>query len=74
MFRLNTPLCYLTSIFIIDRFYTTVNKFISWVCYKFGLGDSKELIRDFERENDICMDPVKQIAKEEREKEWEMEL
>ena len=59
---------------IIDRFYTTVNKFISWVCYKFGLGDSKELIRNFERENDNCIDPVKQIEKENMEKEWDMEL
>ena len=59
---------------IIDRFYTTVDKFISWVCHKFGLGDSKELIRDFEKENNICIDPQKQIAKEEHEKEWDMEL
>lgn len=60
---------------IIDRFYTTVNKFIKWVCHKFALGDSKELIKDFERENNICIDPVKQIAKEEREyeKEWDLD-
>ena len=53
---------------IIDRFYTIVDKFISGVCYKLGLGDSKELIRNFEKENNICIDPQKQIAKEEREK------
>ena len=57
---------------IIDRFYITVEKFIEWVCNKFNFGESKELIRDFERENHISIDPQKQIAKE--EKEWDREL
>ena len=57
---------------IIDRFYITVEKFIEWICNKFNFGESKELIRDFERETYISIDPQKQIAKE--EKEWDREL
>ena len=38
---------------IIDRFYTIIVLFIKWVCNKFALGDSRKVIRDFERENDI---------------------
>ena len=59
---------------IVDRFYTTVDKFIKWVCHKFNLGESKALIRDFERETNSFIDPVKQIVKEEKEKEWDREL
>ena len=59
---------------IIDRFYTTVDKFIKWICHKFNFGESKDLIRDFERETNTFMDPVKQIAKENKEKEWDREL
>ena len=54
---------------IIDRFYTTIVLFIKWVCNKFALGDSRKVIRDFERENDICIDPVKQIANEQEDEE-----
>lgn len=59
---------------IIDRFYTTIKKFIEWICNKFNFGESKELIRDFERENNTYIDPVKQIAKQEKAKEWDREL
>lgn len=59
---------------IIDRFYTTIEKFIEWICNKFNFGESKELIRDFERETNTYIDPVKQIAKEEKAKEWDREL
>ena len=59
---------------IIDRFYITINKFIKWICNKFGLGDSKEIMRDFERETNTYLDPVKQIAKEKREEEWDKDL
>lgn len=54
---------------IIDRFYTTIVLFIKWVCDKFALGDSRKIIRDFERENNICIDPVKQIANEQEDEE-----
>ena len=56
---------------IIDRFYTTIVLFIKWVCNKFALGDSRKIIRDFEKDNNICIDPVKQIASE-QEDEKEM--
>ena len=55
---------------IIDKFYKTVDKFIEWICNKFNFGDSKELIKDFENETRTVIDPVKQIKKEEREKEF----
>ena len=54
---------------IIDRFYTTIVLFIKWVCNKFALGDSRKIIRDFEKENNICIDPVKQIANEQEDEE-----
>lgn len=59
---------------IIDKFYETVEKFIQWVCHKFGIGESKELIKDFQEETHTFIDPVKQIENEEREKEWDLEL
>ncbi len=59
---------------IVDRFYETVEKFIEWVCKKFELGESKELVRDFEKETNTLIDPEKQLKKEEREKEWDLEL
>ncbi len=59
---------------IVDRFYETVEKFIEWVCKKFGLGESKELVRDFEKETNILINPEKQLKKEEREKEWDLEI
>ena len=54
---------------IIDRFYTTIVLFIKWVCNRFALGDSRKIIRDFERENNICIYPVKQIANEQEDEE-----
>ncbi len=59
---------------IIDKFYETVEKFIVWVCHKFGIGESKELIKDFQEETHTFIDPVKQIENEEREKEWDLEI
>lgn len=38
---------------IVDKFYETVKKFIEWVCKKFGIGESKELVRNFEEETRI---------------------
>ena len=58
---------------IIDNFYETVDKFIVWICHKFGIGESKELVRNFEKETHTFIDPVKQL-KCEKEKEEEMEL
>ena len=54
---------------IIDKFYKTIDKFIEWICNKFNFGDSKELIKDFENETRTFIAPVKQMKKEEKEKE-----
>ena len=58
---------------IINKFYETVDKFIVWICHKFGIGESKELVKNFEEETLSFIDPVKQIKHEEREKEWDLE-
>ena len=59
---------------IIDKFYETVDKFIVWICHKFGIRESKELVKNFEKETRTFIDPVKQLKHEEREKEWDLEL
>ena len=60
---------------IIDKFYDTVEKFIDWFCHKFGIGESKELIKDFQEETHTFIDPVKQLDFEEKQKalDWELE-
>ena len=59
---------------VVDKFYETVEKFIDWICQKFGIGESKELVREFEKETNMYIDPEKQLKKEEREKEWDLEI
>lgn len=59
---------------IIDKFYETVEKFIDWVCHRFGIGESKELVKKFEDETHTFIDPKQQLEHEEREKEWDLEL
>lgn len=58
---------------IIDKFYENVEKFIDWVCHKFGIGESKNLIKNFENETDTYINPEKQIEYEEELEEFEME-
>ena len=58
---------------IIDKFYKTIDKFIEWICDKFNFGDSKELVKRFEDDTHTFIDPVKQMKKEEREKEIEFD-
>ena len=58
---------------IINKFYETIDKFIVWICHKFGIGESKELIKNFQEETRTFIDPVKQLKYEEREKEWDLE-
>lgn len=58
---------------IIDKFYETVDKFIVWICHKFGIGESKELIKNFEKETHTFIDPKEQLKHEEIEKEWDLE-
>ncbi len=54
---------------IIDRFYKNIDKFIEWICNKFNFGDSKELVKNFQDETHTLIDPIKQMKKEEKEKE-----
>ena len=58
---------------IINKFYETIDKFIHWICVKFDIAEEDNLIRDFEFENNICLDPEKQIKHEEMEKDWDLE-
>ena len=59
---------------IVDRFKETIKVFVHQVCKKFELGTEDDLVRDFQKENHILLDAEKQIQKEDRQKEWEMEL
>lgn len=59
---------------VVDKFYETLEKFIDWICQKFGIGESKELVREFEKETNMYIDPDKQLKKEERAKEWDLEI
>ena len=61
---------------IIDKFYETVEKFIDWVCHRFGIGESKQLVKDFEKQTNTFIDPVKQLDFEEQQKklEWDLEI
>ena len=58
---------------IIDKFHDTIDKFIHWICKKFDMGAEDNLVREFERENHILIDAEKQVKREDREKEWELE-
>ena len=49
---------------IIDMFYETIDKFIKWICHKFEIGESKELIKNFQEETHTFIDPIKQINKD----------
>lgn len=58
---------------VINTFQLTVDKFIHWVCNKFSVSSEDEFIRDFEYENDIYLDPEKQIEHQEELEYEEME-
>ena len=57
---------------IIDKFWNTLEKFISWICKKFAISKEYNLVRDFQKETNTFIDPEKQI-KHEEEKEWDLE-
>ena len=59
---------------VIDKFKESIGKFIEWICQKFDMVAEDNLIRKFEKETRTYLDAEKQIAKEDREKEFEMEL
>ena len=58
---------------VVNKFKDTVQKFIKWIVKKFDITDENKLVRDFERENHTLIDVEKQVKKEDREKEYEME-
>jgi small-conductance mechanosensitive channel len=58
---------------VIDKFKETTKKFIKWICKKFDLPSEDEIIRDFEKETHTFIDVEKQIKKEDREKEYELD-
>ena len=58
---------------IIDKFYETVDNFIKWIFHKFGIGESKELIKNFQEENHTFIDPVKQIEHEKLQFDFDLD-
>ena len=58
---------------VIDKFKETITKFIKWICKKFDLPSEDEIIRNFERETRISLNAEKQVKKEDKEKEYELE-
>lgn len=60
---------------IVKRFKETINEFIKWICVKFDMGAEDNLIRDFEKENNILLDAEQQVERENiaKEKEWDLE-
>ena len=58
---------------VVDRFKETIDVFIAWICKKFDMGAENNLIRNFERDNNILIDAKKQVKREERDKDFEME-
>ena len=59
---------------VIDKFKETTKKFIKWICKKFDLPSEDEIVRDFEKENRISIDAEKQVKREDKEKEWDLEF
>lgn len=59
---------------LLDKFKETLGKFIHWICRNFSMNsDETKLVRDFEKETGNYLDPEKQLIKEKREKEWDLE-
>ncbi len=58
---------------VIDKFKETISKFIKWICKNFDLLSEDEIIRDFEKETHTFIDAEKQVKKEDKEKEWDLE-
>jgi len=59
---------------VIDKFKETIVTFIHWVCKKFEMGAEDDLVRDFQKDTHILLDAEKQIKKEDRQKDWKLEL
>ena len=58
---------------VVDKFKDTIKKFIKWIVKKFDIADENKLVRDFERENHILIDAEKQVKREDKQKELELE-
>ena len=58
---------------VVDKFKDTVQKFIKWIVKKFDITDENKIIRDFERENHTLIDAEKQVEKDDREKDFDLE-
>ena len=58
---------------VVEKFKDTIGKFIKWICKKFDITDENKLVRDFEIETHNLIDAEKQIKREDREKEFELE-
>lgn len=59
---------------LLDKFKETFHKFVHWICRNFTMSnDEGMLIRDFEKDTRTFIDPEKQLLKEQKEKEWDLE-
>ena len=58
---------------LVTTFKKTIKVFIKWICKKFDIAEDYSLIRDFEKETRVSLDAEKQVQKEDREKEWDLE-
>ena len=58
---------------VVNKFKDTVQKFIKWIVKKFDITDENKLVRDFERENHTLIDVEKQVKREDREKDFDLE-
>ena len=59
---------------VIEKFKETIDKFIKWICKNFDMGAEDDLIRDFQKENNTFLDAEKQLNKEGKEKELNLEI
>ena len=59
---------------VISTLKKTVEKFIHWVCRKFSVSEEDEFVRDFEFENNTCINPVKQVEYEQELEYEDLEL
>ena len=58
---------------IVNKFKVTIQKFIKWIVVKFDVTDENKLVRDFERESNTLLNAEKQVKREDKEKEWNLE-
>lgn len=60
---------------LLDKFKETLGKFIHWICKNFTMSsDEKSLIMNFEKETNTYLDPERQLQKEDRKNDIDMEL